>query len=165
MATDLRSTSGATTAKFFDKAFKFSLARNPYDRLVSGFHYLKHHTTSPLNHQWVADNIGEINEFHDFAEAMEDKAFARRITGWKHFVPQWYFVCDHKLNVMMDYVGRIEAFDEFVNEVALRSGVRIRNEVHRASERRAWREYYSDRARNVVADVYAKDFRIFRYEQ
>jgi hypothetical protein len=150
---------------FFKSAFKFSLVRNPYDRLVSGFHYLRYHTTSSLNHKWVAENIGRFREFHEFAEALEEKWFMRKITGWKHFVPQWYFVCDDRFKLLTDYIGRLEDFDEFAGEVARRSNVKIRNEVHRASDRRPWREYYSDRARSVVADVYAKDFRIFGYEE
>lgn len=148
---------------FFDRAFTFTLVRNPYDRLVSGFHYLKHHTTAPLNHEWVERNIKRFADFQAFAEALEDPGFARRITGWKHFVPQWYFVCDRSGGVLVDHIGKIEAFDDFVAAVAARSTVRLRNEVHRASARKPWPEYYSDHARRIVAKVYAQDFRLFDY--
>ena len=84
----------AADRAFFARAFKFTLVRNPYDRLVSGFHYLKHHATAPLDRAWVARTLGGISDFQEFAEALEDPAFARRVTAWKHFVPQWYFVCD-----------------------------------------------------------------------
>jgi Sulfotransferase family len=148
---------------FFDRAFTFALVRNPYDRLVSGFHYLKHHTTSPLNHDWVARNIRRFADFQAFAEALEEPSFARRITGWKHFVPQWYFVCDRAGDVLVDHIGKLEAFDNFVAAVEVRSAIRLRNEVHRASARKPWQEYYSDHTRGIVAKLYAQDFRLFDY--
>lgn len=148
---------------FFQGAFKFSLVRNPYDRLVSGFHYLKHHTRSELNHEWVAQNIGRFATFGDFAEALEDPRFSSRITAWKHFVPQWYFLCDRRRRLLVDHVGRIEAFDAFITDLARRTPIRLRNEVHRPSERKPWQDYYSDRSRRAVAAIYREDFRLFGY--
>ena len=139
--------------------------RNPYDRLVSGFHYLKHHATAPLDRAWAARTLGGIGDFREFAEALEDPAFARRVTAWKHFVPQWYFVCDGRGAPMMDLVGRIEDFDAFVAEVGRRSAVRLRNEVHRASARRPWQDYYTPRAKAAVAALYREDFRAFGYAE
>lgn len=155
----------AADRAFFARAFKFTLVRNPYDRLVSGFHYLKHHATAPLARAWVARTLGGISDFQEFAEALEDPAFACRVTAWKHFVPQWYFVCDGRGGPMMDLVGRIEDFDAFVTEVARRSAVRLQNEVHRASARRPWQDYYSARAKAAVVALYREDFRAFGYAE
>jgi hypothetical protein len=155
----------AADRAFFERAFKFTLVRNPYDRLVSGFHYLKHHATSPLDREWAARSLGGIDDFREFTGALEDRAFARRVTAWKHFVPQWYFVCDRRGAPMVDLVGRIEDFDGFVAELGRRSAVRLKNEVHRASARRPWQDYYTSRAKAAVAVLYREDFRAFGYAE
>ena len=80
-------------------------------------------------------------------------------------MPQWYFVCDGRGGPMMDLVGRIEDFDAFVTEVARRSAVRLQNEVHRASARRPWQDYYSARAKAAVVALYREDFRAFGYAE
>ena len=139
--------------------------RNPYDRLVSGFHYLKHHATAPLDREWAARTLGGIGDFRGFTEALEDRAFACRVTAWRHFVPQWYFVCDGRGAPMVDLVGRTEDFDGFVTEVGRRSAIRLRNEVHRASARRPWQDYYTPRAKAAVAALYREDFRAFGYAE
>jgi hypothetical protein len=155
----------AADRALFARVFKFTLVRNPYDRLVSGFHYLKHHTIGLLDREWAARTLGGIGDFREFAEALEDRAFARRVTAWKHFVPQWYFVCDGGGAPMVDLVGRIEDFDGFAAEVGRRSAVRLQNEVHRASARRPWQDYYTPRAKAAVAALYREDFRAFGYAE
>jgi hypothetical protein len=155
----------AADRELFARAFKFTLVRNPYDRLVSGFHYLKHHSTAPLDRAWAARALGGIGDFREFAEALEDRGFARRVVAWRHFVPQWYFVCDGRGAPMMDLVGRIEDFDGFVAELGRRSALRLRNEVHRASARRPWQDYYTPRARAAAAALYREDFRAFGYAE
>ena len=75
------------------------------------------------------------------------------------------FVCDGRGAPMVDLVGRIEDFDAFVTEVARRSAVRLQNEVHRASARRPWQDYYSARAKAAVAALYREDFRAFGYAE
>jgi hypothetical protein len=155
----------AADRAFFDRAFTFTLVRNPYDRLVSGFHYLKQQRANDLNREWAARNLRGIGHFREFTEALEDRAFARRVTAWKHFVPQWYFVCDALGAPMVDLVGRVEEFEGFVAEVGRRSAVRLKNEVHRASARRPWQDYYTPRARAAVAALYREDFRAFGYAE
>lgn len=155
----------AADPALFARAFKCTIVRNPYDRLVSGFHYLKHHTNAPLNHRWVERNLSRFDEFHQFAEALEEPALRRQVLAWKHFVPQWYFACDRTGAPMVDHVGKIEHFGAFLDELARQTPLRISNEVHRASVRRPWEEYYSERARRVVADMYREDFRIFGYPE
>ena len=106
-----------------------------------------------------------VGDFREFTEGLEDRGFARRVTAWKHFVPQWYFVCDGRGAPMVDLVGRTEDFDGFVAEVGRRSAIRLRNEVHRASARRPWQDYYTPRAKAAVAALYREDFRAFGYAE
>ena len=147
----------------FGKAFKFTIVRNPYDKLVSGFHYLKHHTKSQLDKKWASANLEPFADFGAFAAALENKSFASKVIGWKHFVPQWYFVCDRRFGLMVDYYGKIEDFDDVVAQVGRLSTLRIRNEVHRSSVRKPWQDYYSDRTRRIVAHLYREDFSVFGY--
>ena len=156
----------AADRAFFARAFKFTLVRNPYDRLVSGFHYLKQQRTptSSTGNGPRAPSAASATSASS-PRRSRIRAFARRVTAWKHFVPQWYFVCDRRGAPMVDLVGRIEDFDGFVAEVGRRSAVRLRNEVHRASARRPWQDYYTPRAKAAVAALYREDFRAFGYAE
>jgi hypothetical protein len=148
---------------FFEKAFKFSITRNPYDRLVSGYHYLRNHTTSPLNQAWVDRNLARFRNFAEFAEELQNPRFARSLTSWKHFVPQWFYLCRPDGTFMVDFVGKLEAYPQAIAEIARRSPLRLENEIYRASRRQSWGEYYTPASRRAVAEIYGEDFRIFEY--
>src|SRR5271167_838241 len=65
----------AADAALFKKAYKFSVIRNPWDRLVSAFHYLKFGTTSPNDRRsgedeaWSARYLSGTNSFAEFMQA------------------------------------------------------------------------------------------------
>jgi len=138
----------AADPALFARAWKFSIVRNPYDRLVSAFHYLKNHTRSERDRAWAAE-----------------PGFSDRVLAWLHFQPQWYYLCDREGRLLVDEVARLEALDGFAarfnaagHGVTLDAGVRAR-----PSERAAWQAYYDAETAARVAAMYARDFAILGY--
>jgi hypothetical protein len=150
---------------FFARAWKFSIVRNPYDRLVSAFHYLKHHTRSERDRAWADEALGSTPDFAAFAARLADPGFRDRVLAWLHFQPQWYYLCDGRGRLMVDEVARLEALDAFASRFnAAGHGVTLDPAVRaRPSERAAWPDYYDAATAAVVADLYARDFAIFGY--
>ena len=149
----------------FARAHTFSIVRNPYDRLVSAFHYLKSHTRSPRDQAWARATLGACPDFAAFAAALAEPGFRDRVLAWLHFQPQWYYLCDRRGRLLVDEVGRLEALDAFAaafnaagHPVRLETGVR-----RRPSERDPWASYYDDATAATVAAMYARDFEIFGY--
>ena len=155
----------AADPDFFARAWKFSIVRNPYDRLVSAFHYLKNHTHSERDRAWAADVLGSCPDFPAFAAALADPGFRDRVLAWLHFQPQWYYLCDREGRLLVDEVARLEALDAFAarfnaagRAVTLDTGVR-----RRPSERAAWPAYYDAAIAARVAAIYARDFEVLGY--
>ena len=139
--------------------------RNPYDRLVSAFHYLKNHTRSERDRAWAAGALGEAADFAGFVRRLAEPGFSDRVLAWLHFQPQWYYLCDREGRLLVDEVARLEALDGFAarfnaagHGVTLDAGVRAR-----PSERAAWQAYYDAETAARVAAIYARDFAILGY--
>jgi hypothetical protein len=147
----------------FDSVWKAALVRNPFDRLVSGFHYLKNHTTAPRDQEWARRTLRGIDDFSGFLRALEDAAFRTRVLCWLHFLPQWFYVCDRDGRILVDHVGRLEAFDAFAEEVEARVGTRIGGVREKVSKRGDYRDYFDERTAGIVQGMYARDFEIFGY--
>src|SRR5580704_16817340 len=59
---------------FFDRAFKFCVVRNPWDRLVSAFHFLKN-SPWPDDQVWAARHLSHLTSFPAFLWALEEPLF------------------------------------------------------------------------------------------
>ena len=66
----------AADPALFARAWKFSIVRNPYDRLVSAFHYLKNHTRSERDRAWAAEALGEAADFAGFVRRLAEPGFS-----------------------------------------------------------------------------------------
>ena len=149
--------------ELFARLCKVALVRNPYDRLVSGFHWMKNHTNGKRDRAWVRDTLGGIADFAAFLQALEDRDFRNRILRWVHFVPQWYYLCDRNGRVLVDHVGRLEEFETFAGMLGDRIGRTIANKQARKSERGDYHSYFTEGSAAIVRDMYQRDFDIFGY--
>lgn len=149
----------------FESAFTFGFVRNPFDRLVSAFHYLRSDGASARDAAWARRNLGEFADFPAFAAGLERRAVRDRVLGWLHFLPQSYFLCDHADRVLVDFVGRTERFSEGLDEINARTGLGLENQRHRAVARAPAARLYDAAATRLVADLYAADFGIFGYDR
>ena len=147
----------------FERCFTFGFVRNPYDRLVSAFHYLRSDKTSVRDGEFGRRAVGQ---YADFREFVADLAHARarwRCLGWVHFLPQSYYLCDRHGKILVDYVGRTETFSEDLDRINEKTGLGLGNIRERAVERSSWRAFYSDATARLVEEIYAEDFEIFGF--
>ncbi|SPH24273.1 hypothetical protein DEA8626_03323 [Defluviimonas aquaemixtae] len=147
----------------FDACFTFGFVRNPYDRFVSAFHYLRSDKTSRRDAAWGLQFLGRYKGFGDFAEAMLEPARRRPVLGWLHFLPQTYFLCDRKNRVIVDFVGRQERFAEDLEEVNRRAGFSLVNQRVRAVKRDDYRTFYTPDTARLIEEIYADDFEVFGF--
>lgn len=104
----------AADAKLFKRAYKFSVIRNPWDRLVSAFHYLKYQPTSlndirySQNEFWSERYLSDIDSFPEFIRALHVPKFRRLVLTWRHFIPQHYFLTTVASGLLVDHLVRFE---------------------------------------------------------
>lgn len=138
----------------FRDYFKFAFVRNPWDWLVSRYH-------------WSRDR----QKLFDFAFAEMLRRIERGVplsadARWLEtgaLVPQ----C-RKLSLRgrigVDFLGRYERLQQDFDLVCERIGhPRVALPHVFASEHRRYTEYYDDASRAIVARVYADDIRVFGY--
>ena len=144
----------------FRRYFKFSFVRNPWDRLVSAFFYLKKGGCNAMDKQWALSNISQYDTFESFVEGWINE---ENIEKYFHFIPQHKFVCDEALTLKVDYLGRFETIQTDFDAIAAKLCIEHQLPHVNKSQRQAYQTYYTDRTRDIVQNVYRTDIERFKY--
>lgn len=145
----------------FRNYFKFAFVRNPWDRLLSAFRFLKNGGFGPEDEQWTQENLSRYPDFDGFVRQWVNR---KNILSWPHFLPQTHFICvDGRLP--LDFLGRFEKLAEDYSYVCQRLGIDSPLSVHNQTKTRQsdYRDFYNDETRNIVAEVYREDISTLGY--
>jgi len=145
----------------FDTYFKFTFVRNPWDRLVSAYEYLRV-GVSPEEYDWaMSQKVSGFASFRTFVRWLGDT----RASEGMHFLPQHQHVRTANSENGMDFVGRYETLERDVAHVARRLGVKARlPHLNRSPGRRPYQEYFDAETRDIVGEVYRPDVELFGYD-
>ena len=150
-------------SQVFESYFKFTFVRNPWDRLVSSFLFLKQHGLTEVDHAWARENLDAFNDFGSFVvHWLTDLS----IYSFPHFIPQIQFLKDPiTQKLCVDFVGRYETLDQDYSRICEKIGVSAPlGRQNRTSDRREdYRDYYNEHTRRVVAGIYQEDIDMFGY--
>lgn len=145
-----------------EQYFKFTFVRNPWDRLVSAYTYMKYGSSStvPDDKNWFKKNISQFDNFGSFV-----KGWINISNIYKHdmFIPQFEFLCNEEGIIKMDFVGRFENLTEdyeFIRDILQ---LERKLPVTNSSNRKHYSEYYDDESIEIVKNVYWKDIALFNY--
>ncbi len=138
---------------------KFAFVRNPRDRLVSAFHYLKSDKRTGIDRDFATRYLSDFPDFTAFAHALERRA---DLLAWHHFRPQCEFL-EVRGKIAADWIGRVETIDEGCAELSKHLGIAIQPERLNKSDRRDYRQYYDIKAAEIVSRLYARDIQLFDY--
>lgn len=131
--------------------FKFTVVRNPWDRMVSSFHWER---TNKL----IEKDARISSNFKEFA----------RNPRWyrsQHSKSQLDFITDESFNIKVDFICRFENLQEDFNSACIKGNIPPRKLLHEhKSERKHYTEYYDDETKQIVAEKYAKDIEYFGYK-
>lgn len=135
---------------------KFTVTRNPWDRMVSLFHFriMKGYDTILFPH-------GNYN----FEDWLFNKVTRMR-AGNLEWTPVIDCITDDSGNIMTDYIIRFENLEKewksFLSEVGV---PHIPLPVVNKTEHKHYREYYtSDKSINFVKEIFQKDINYFNYK-
>lgn len=139
----------------FDDCFKFSFVRNPWDKLVSQYHYTVH-VREDLR-KWIG-----INSDDSFQKYIKRLIESEVHVQWDH---QYKFLYDLDGNKMVDFIGKLENYQEDFNIVCDKIGVPRQKLPHQnKTKHKHYTEYYDDETRDIVAKKYSKDIELFSYK-
>ncbi|WP_299691546.1 sulfotransferase family 2 domain-containing protein [uncultured Tateyamaria sp.] len=135
-----------------DGLFAFTLVRNPWDRMVSYYHWLR---DQDFDHPAVA--LAQQMNFQDFAQAPHVRASMQAS-------PARHYMTDARGVERCDAYIRLEAFAQDAAPLWDHLGFELALPRANASDRDAdYRSYYTDAARAAVAEDCAEDIERFGY--
>lgn len=147
----------------YDTAFKFTFVRNPWDRLVSAYYYLKDEDRSDFDKQQAAESILNYTTFEDFVTDFVPRG---NLNAFIHLKEQHLFLRLPGRPIGVDFVGRFERLNEDFAAIAKRLGKSVALEHRNASTLRKsdYRDVYTPKMVDIVAKAYARDIAYFDYD-
>lgn len=145
----------------FTKYYKFTFVRNPWDRLLSAYIFLKKGGLNEMDRAWAEENLARFESFEQFVVEWVNE---ENVWSWAHFIPQYHFVCDKSGAMKMDFVGRQENIDKDFDVIKKQLGLEVELPVLNQTRVRSHHESYTEETREIVARVYARDIELFNYE-
>jgi hypothetical protein len=152
----------------FLRFFKFSFVRNPWDRALSAYFFLKKGGLNGKSRAWATKHMARFATFDGFVRGwLTEGNIENTIENDVHFYPQYKFLSlAHNSRLNVDYVGRFESINEDFEFVCKRLNVKAELKqlnVSRNSGGREYRDYYTEASRKVIERIYERDIKIFGY--
>jgi len=142
--------------KAWCQALKFAFVRNPWDHVVSHFHFRVQTNQTGLGTAPIP-----FAERVRLAYGMRD---SRCFDTPKMFMPQVNWLEDETGNSDVDSVGRFERIEADFREVCKRLRIRAQLPHMNPSTRDKYRAYYDDETVEIVRRCFAEDIAAFGYE-
>jgi chondroitin 4-sulfotransferase 11 len=137
----------------------FCFVRNPYDRLVSAYFFIKN---GGIRSKDDLERAKRVNKYPDF------KTFCKHLDEFKnemHFIPQYKYVVNNDDNVIVKNILRFENinsdFSEFISKYNLKNN---NLPIVNTSKHDHFNNYYDEETKNIVYNFYIKDFKLFNYK-
>ena len=145
----------------FDRYFKFTFVRNPWDRAVSAYTYLcKGGSPASVEDQHWATFVNRFESFDDFVCRWMS---AENINRYALFTPQVTFLKDVFGHINMDYVGRFENLEQDFTAIAEKLDIRAGLPHLNQSRSQDYQTFYSEESRAIIERLYAEDIAEFGY--
>lgn len=143
------------------KIFKFTITRNPYDRLLSAYSYL---TSGNGNDHDTAFGKKLSSDFNCFVktqlhEKMTAPSEEREMENMHLFSMSFW------INGEIDFAGKLENYQADLNYICDKIGAtHVQIPYTNSSKHKHYTECYDDESREIVREVYKEDFERFNYE-
>lgn len=149
-------------------SFKFGFVRNPWSRLLSAYNFLMEGTRkSGRDRRFAAAYLAGRGDFTAFVTALETPAYRRAVLSYDHFQPQRYWIClPRQAAPALDFMGRYESYAADLEQLNARLGLPLDPGIRAraAGQKIDYREAYTQKTRQIVADLYAGDIAALGYD-
>ena len=143
----------------FECYFKFSFVRNPWDRLVSVYEYLRQGGNGKSDSA-LSEQVRMYGTFNQFANNVLTGQGTQLI---KLLRPQVSYLCNPEGELMVDFVGRFESLEADFRHVTRVLKIKGSIEHLNKGTARDFREYYDDDTIELVQRTYSADVELFNY--
>ncbi|MCI5144356.1 MAG: chondroitin 4-O-sulfotransferase [Candidatus Electrothrix sp. AR3] len=148
---------------YFNSAFKFAFVRNPWDRTLSAYCYLRAGGNRHCD-MAMARIISKFNSFDDFViKGLGEGNFRNHLL----FIPQSEFVINGNGKLAIDFLGKYENLKHDYAFVAKQ--LKIKGELCKKNNTikkyKDYHDYYNEeKSIKIIGDIYKQDIRLFDYK-
>lgn len=140
----------------WDTAYKFTLVRNPWDKVVSHYEYRR-----KRNKTEVATRNVSFSEWVKKTYGTDKDPFF--YNNPKAFQPQVEWLKDDQGKIAIDFIGKFESINDDFNQIKAIIGIDAELPHLNASKRAGYQSYYDDETRQIVAEWFHEDIELFGY--
>ena len=146
----------------FYRYFKFTIVRNPWDRLYSAFMFLKDGGMHEYDYKWSQLNLKYIPDFETF---VKDGLTMKSIQSKIHFVPQVKFLINRRNKIGVNYIGRYEQLENSFNLIKRRINPNAELlYLNKSKKKRYYKDAYTPAMVSIVREYYKMDINILDYQ-
>jgi hypothetical protein len=144
--------------KLYANYLKFAFTRNPWERLVSCWVDKVANANDRTVFNFSDTELGRMKQFGSFVEYVA----TLDITNCNNHIRSQCALID--LN-NVDYIGRMETFAADFSRICHNLKIPWQTIIPiNVTSRKFYREYYTDKLRDKVFEIYRKDIQVFGYE-
>lgn len=139
---------------YYQRAFKFCFVRNPWDRLLSLF----------INIRKRLQRNG-ILSFDAFVETLSKGIYPvgpHHRRRWSQANPCTEWIMQEGC-CKVDFIGRFERLEKDAHYVFNKLGIKAEMPHKNVGQHEHYREYYSTKTKDRVAEIYRRDIELFGY--
>jgi len=153
----------AVCVENYKNYFKFAIVRNPWDRMVSIFHWGKQIPKNKIA-QWSERNFEPWLNGGAWKKAVRSEKNEVLIPTHGELMLDW--VTDNDGKIAVDYIGRQENMDEAWKVISSAIGIEYQKlpREHGTKRYGNYRSYYNNNSRKIVEDYFEKDIAFFDYK-
>ncbi|CAH7388204.1 conserved hypothetical protein [Vibrio chagasii] len=149
----------------YENSFVFSFVRNPWSRLLSAYKFVKKGRTETMGVRNLKQY--QVPEFESFERFLMEWLPKKKLNELDFiFQPQYLFLLNENRQPIVDFIGKIENFDDDIEFVEGRLGYSLDIEHHNSTkDGGCYKDEYKNKAMiNMVRELYSEDIKIFGYE-
>ena len=141
----------------WDKAYKFTVVRNPWSKVVSEYNYRVAKNQNELSVKKIPFNDWVVRTY------LEKDPFYHENPIW--FMPQVDWLIEEDQKIHMDYIARIENLKKDFKNICrdLRLRVRLPKKNVSRGEKKHYSLYYNADTAMIIKNHFARDVEYFGY--
>jgi hypothetical protein len=134
--------------ELFESYFKFAFVRNPWDRLVSEYEFIRRRPDHGRHSKVM--KMG----FEKYIVYQSKRFDAHQIN----------MLADKDGNLLMDFIGKFENLHDDWNRITEKLGIKNKELTHRKKAGiKDYDSYYTEESRALVSDLWKRDIEAFGY--
>lgn len=139
----------------WERRFRFTIVRNPWDKVVSHYHFRVMTNQTGLGDHPIGFNEWVRRAYRDHEPQYWNKP--------KNFMPQWNWISDENGKLIINFIGRFENLADDFQYICQKINRQVELPHVKKSGRGHYREYYDEESVEIVRACFKIDIENLGY--